>query len=631
MAWDLSCVDWQDRIRTGRSLVPDLPLDMKRANRAIAIFDKLKLADVPGNPVMKDACGEWFRDLVRALMGGFDAATGERMIRELFGMVPKKNAKTSYSALLMLTALLVNARPNADFLLVAPTQDVADLAYKQIEGAVELDPKLSQIIHLQPHLKMATYRGTNERAGTNAHLKVKSFDPKVMTGVKPAGVLVDEMHILSESAHGDRVMRQIRNGLISQPEGFLITITTQSERPPAGIFKSELDNARGIRDGRIKGKTLPILYEFPDDIARDRDKWSDPANWPMVVPNLGRPVTIPALLALFEDAQQKGEAEVIGWASQMLNIQIGLGLKSDRWAGADYWERRNDLNITYDTLLERSEVLIIGVDGGGLDDLYGFTALGREKEETELTVRTPSGEHKTISVKRWLSWSHAWCHEGVLERRKSIASRLRDFEAMGELTIVSDELQDIADIVDYVERAKDSGLLAEVAVDPAGLGEFVDAMAKIDITLENKMLVGVGQGYRMMNAIKTGERRLASGTWVHAKSTLMDWAVANLKIEPMATAIRATKQTAGDAKIDPAMAAFNAIDRMSLNPAPAGISVFDRLAQIDAKKAREGDDSPEDDEFDQAILDNPQHPLWTEMKERYERKYTTPEDSDYDL
>jgi phage terminase large subunit-like protein len=34
-----------------------------------------------------------------------------------------------------------------------------------------------------------------------------------------------------------------------------------------------------------------------------------------------------------------GDEEVQRWASQHLNIEIGLGLKSDRWRGADYWEQ----------------------------------------------------------------------------------------------------------------------------------------------------------------------------------------------------------------------------------------------------------------------------------------------------
>ena len=69
-----------------------------------------------------------------------------------------------------------------------------------------------------------------------------------------------------------------------------------------------------------------------------------------------------------------------------------------------------------------------------------------------------------------------------------------------------------------------------------------------------------------MNAIKTAERRLANGTLLHSGSGLMAWCVGNVKIEPTATAIRATKMNAGDAKIDPWAAAMNACDVMSTNP-----------------------------------------------------------------
>ena len=97
MAWDLSTPDWQDRIRAGRSLVPDLPLlDKIAAQRAVDVFDRLRLPDVPGKPLLKDAAGDWFRDIVRALHGSL--VGGERMVREPFLLVPKKSSKTSYGA-----------------------------------------------------------------------------------------------------------------------------------------------------------------------------------------------------------------------------------------------------------------------------------------------------------------------------------------------------------------------------------------------------------------------------------------------------------------------------------------------------------------------------------------------------
>ena len=47
---------------------------------------------------------------------------------------------------------------------------------------------------------------------------------------------------------------------------------------------------------------------------------------------------------------------------------------------------------------------------------------------------------------------------------------------------------------------------------------------------------------------------------------LMAWAVSNARVEPKGNAIVITKQASGTAKIDPLMAAFNAVAWMSANP-----------------------------------------------------------------
>ena len=141
MAWNLATLDWQDRIRTGRSLIPDnLPLNEAAAHRAVTIFDKLRLPDVPNKPLLLDAAGPWFREIVAAVHGSIDTQTGERMIRELFLLTPKKSSKTSYGAALMLTNLLVSARPLGEYLLVAPSHAIAELAFNQIEGMIAADP-----------------------------------------------------------------------------------------------------------------------------------------------------------------------------------------------------------------------------------------------------------------------------------------------------------------------------------------------------------------------------------------------------------------------------------------------------------------------------------------------------------
>jgi len=549
---DLSCADWGERIRNLRSLVPPAAHSINAAEtaRATRIFDKLRLPDVPGTPALADAAGAWFREIVGVLLGAVDTETGERVIRELFLLAAKKSSKTSYGAALMMTALLMNKRPRAEFLLVAPTQAVADLAFMQAAGMTQIDPDgfLQKRMLVQEHLKCITDRRTK------AQLKIKTFDTSVLTGVKPAGVLIDELHEISRNAKAARIIGQIRGGLLPIPEAFLAFITTQSDEPPAGAFRAELNMARAIRDGlagAAGAAMLPVLYEFPPDIAKDRQQWQNPAHWPMVTPNLGKSITIDRLVADYETATYKGEEEIRRWASQHLNIEMGIGFTTDRWAGADFWEEAQDAALTLEEILIRCEVVVVGIDGGGLDDLFGVAVLGRCRETLD-----------------WLCWTHAWCHRSVLERRKSIAARLVQAQAAGELTIVEHAKQDIEEIVELIAEIRDKKLLACVAVDPAGLGEFIEALRAIKITQEGEQVVGAPQGYQLMNAIKTAERKVENGTLKHAPNALMDWCVGNVKIEPTATAIRATKQSAGDAKIDPWMALMDAVTVMVRDPKP---------------------------------------------------------------
>ena len=261
MEMSLACPDWEERIRSGRSLIPDPAKAINPAEyaKATSIFNKLRIPDVPGTPSFAEAGGEWFREIVGTLLGSIDPLSGQRQIRELFLMVAKKNSKTTGSAGLMLTALLMNRRPRVKFLLTGPTQEVSDLAFDQAVGMIENDPEgfLQKRMHIQGHLKTITDRRTK------AELRIKTFDMSVAVGALPAGVLFDELHEISKNSKASRIIGQLRGGMLPNPEAFLAFITTQSDEPPAGAFKAELQLARAIRDGRANGRMLPVLFEFP--------------------------------------------------------------------------------------------------------------------------------------------------------------------------------------------------------------------------------------------------------------------------------------------------------------------------------------------------------------------------------
>lgn len=461
-------------------------------------------------------------------------------------LIPTHN--TTNGALLMLTALLLNERPRAPMGMAAPVQDVAEIAFNAIAGAIALDPVLEKKLHVRDHLKTIVHRETK------ATLEVMTFDPAALTGPKWAAFLLDEVHQIAKASKAAKAFRQIKGGMLPYPEAFLAQITTQSDDPPVGIFESELRKARAIRDGKIEGAMLPVLYEFPEEMQKDPEVWRNPANWPMVTPNLGRSVQLHSLVDGMKDAEQTSDAELRAWASQHLNVQIGLALKGDSWAGALFWEQQGDRALTLDGLLARSEVVTVGIDGGGLDDMLALAVIGRE-----------------VKTGLWLHWAHAWLHPIALERRKSEVSRYRDFEADGDLTIVEKIGDDVEQLADYVKRVDSTGLLERIGVDQAAIESIVEAIwqrkVKREINSADR-IVAIPQGWKMMSSIQNTERKLAEAMMVHGGSRLMAYCVANAKVEPRGNAIMITKQVAGKGKIDPLMATFNSAALMSLNPAP---------------------------------------------------------------
>jgi phage terminase large subunit-like protein len=511
----------------------------------VAVFKKLRIPDVPGTPTMGEAAGEWIFDIVATIFGAFDQATAARMIRGLFLLVPKKNAKTTYGAAITVTAAVLNQRPRAELLMTAPSHEIADKAFAQASGMIALDDEG----YLQKRFKVRDHIKTISDLKTKANLKIKTFDASIVTGSVPAFALIDEVHLLGRDPQAEAIIAQLKGGMVSVPEGFWAMITTQSFKDPAGAFKSELKIARSIRDGDIATKglrTLPILYEFSEEQQKDRDFWQNPANWPRLTPNLGRSITVPGILELRDESLVKGEEAVRIWASQHLNVEIGLGLHSDRWAGADHWEGRADKTVDLAELIRRCVVIVVGADGGGLDDLLGMAVLGRD-----------------ASGKRLL-WNKAWAHKGVLERRKSEAARLRDFEREGDLAVV-DKMEDaFADMAKLIDQVKASGKLGGVAVDPAGVKHIMAALDTIGIP----EAVGISQGWKLSGAIKDVEIGLADGTLTHAGQPMMAWCVSNAKAEAKGNAITITKQVAGSAKIDPLVATFIAESLMGTNPQP---------------------------------------------------------------
>ncbi|WP_294636617.1 terminase large subunit [uncultured Aquabacterium sp.] len=553
--WSTACPDWAERLRARESIIPP-PIFPEQAEQALSIFKQLKIVDAPGSPTFGESCAEWVFDLVRSIFGAYDAESGRRLITEWFILIPKKNSKSTIAAGIMMTAVILNWRQSAEFSVLAPTVEVANNAFAPARDMVQKDDELEVLMHVQAHIKTITHRESG------AALKVLAADQNTVGGKKSVGTLVDELHLFGKMPSAENMFREALGGLASRPEGFVIWLTTQSDEPPAGVFKQKLDYARDVRDGKIVDPSfVPVIFEHPPEMVKSGECLKI-ENMAMVNPNMGFSVDQAFLEREYKKAELAGGDSFRGFMAKHANVEIGLNLRSDRWSGADFWEDAGDQAVTLDRLLAACDVITLGIDGGGLDDLLGFGAVGRERE-----------------TGRWLTWCRAWAHPSVLERRKEVASRLRDFARDGDLVLVERVGEDVEQLTAIVAEIAASGLLDKIGVDQHGLGGILDALVGSDdepgpVTMDD--IVGISQGWRLQGAIKTAERRLANKTLVHGARPMMAWCVGNAKVVPVGNAVSITKQASGLSKIDPLMALFNAVQLMALNPAGKGRSFWDQ-------------------------------------------------------
>lgn len=554
--WTTALPDWEHRIVAGESLMPCKPLNQDVADIALRIFDSLILVDMIGSPAAGDVTREWAREFIAAIFGAYDTASQTRLITEFFLLISKKNTKSTLAAGIMMIALVLNERLSASLAIIAPTKEVANASYGPASDMISADPELSAMFNVSPHTRTITH------LGTNATLKVYAAESDTLGGSKFSFVLIDELWLFGKRANAASMLREATGGLASRPEGFVVYLSTMPDEQPAGIFKQKLDYARQVRDGKIDDpQFLGLLYEFPQKYIDD-ELYLKPENWYITNPNLGASVSLRFLEREFKKAQDEGKEELQDFTAKHLNVQIGISLRANRWAASEFWQAAAIKPFTLDELIEASEVITVGIDGGGLDDLLGFAAVGRLP--TVLREYTDNITKQKVQIKPWWVWSRAWCHKIALERRKSIAPTLEGFAKDGDLIIVDNVGDESAQVAELCKQIYDSGKLADIGLDPLGIGTLIEELTAVGIPEDN--LQGISQGFKMAGYIKTSENKIARKHLLHANQPLLGWAVGNARTVVRGSGTMISKAESGTAKIDPVIGMLNAVALMSLNP-----------------------------------------------------------------
>ena len=132
--WTTACPVWEKRIVQRMTLSPFPPLFPDSAAEGWDRFSRLKMGDLcRRNGVyltFGDVTQPFAREFVEAVFGAYcgipgDPEEGRSLITEFFMLISKKNSKSTIAAGIMLAAIQLNWRAEAEFIVLAPTHELA--------------------------------------------------------------------------------------------------------------------------------------------------------------------------------------------------------------------------------------------------------------------------------------------------------------------------------------------------------------------------------------------------------------------------------------------------------------------------------------------------------------------------
>ena len=551
------CPDFDDRLTNG-----EFPLDyetyepylnQKRADKFVEIMQRLRIPDIPGQPLMQgDEYFPLWIELTARIVGGGLQEDGTQLAKEILVSIGKKNGKTTnLVAPFAIASAMMSPRPNATGILMSRTKELAQTMFAAVAGIIRADPQLSKLFKIQNTTRVVTF------VPNNFNLQVKSMDTGTVTGVKPVFVAIDETWLFDNEA-AQSVMMQLRGAGAAISESQIVHISTHADHVPKGTWKGVLETAKKTRSGEhdIRG-FVPLLWETPPSVvSQGIEAVCDPKNWHCGNPNLGRSVDLRWLKSSFKNVLAAGDdIQLRQWLSQHANCEITdqlTGNAEDTWIGAPIWNTHTDSRVDFEWVLENCNRVCMGFDGGGLTDITSLCVLGLGAD----------GEW-------YVGWKHyVYPQFAANNRREGILSdAIRD--GLIEVVQPGEEIQEIAAMVLDLTNQRGDAFFG-LAIDPSRLADEMNtAAAELGV---DQYIHGIKQGWGLQSGWITVERKLSTGKLVHGGRDFEQWCANNVRVK---AGLPAKKYSADVGKIDPVIALFMAAI-LANNPPPE----FDVSAMI---------------------------------------------------
>ena len=509
--------------RCALDLIPETADPTGRGERAWQIFSRLPIVEGPHAGVrIGEHSPPWQRKFVRLIFGHTDER-GLRVLREVFALIAKKNAKSATCAALALTKLLLDEERREQVICLAATRTQARIVFDSMASMIRADATLGE------RFEVVDYRNIIKYGPTDSRVTAVAAELAATVGQGASLGIIDELHLLGASPRGGALVRQLRSGSIARAEPLMVSISTAPLERSEGVYQATYERAKRIVAGlEVDPAFFAWLCEAPQGLNPE-----DPATWVWTNPSIGYTTTIERLEAELETARSD-PAALRDYRSQHLSVPPELSAGTDRWIPVAQWNGVADDTLTLEGVLTESYRLYCGVDRGQMDDLTALVVLGKKIDGQVLV------------------WSHQWVSRAGYERRHTV-NDYDQFISRGELTLYEGGNEDLEQLVALVRQVQATGKLSLTGIDSFTAADTGDALRDlVDVQ-------SVPQGWQLTGVIAWVERLIASRTLKHHGSSLLAWNVGNAHCERRGNATSVTKATVvGSAKIDGLAALFTA-------------------------------------------------------------------------
>lgn len=475
---------------------------------------------------------------------GWRREDGNRLFRELYLEVPRKNGKSTLSAAIALYLLMADsnlkagrlAEAGAEVYSAATTIRQAQEVFRPAEAMARRSPAIAARLFVKTD-KALIYEANFSR------YEVLSGDPakaEEKMGMNVSGAVIDELHV-----HKDRrQVDTIETGTVAREQPLMVFITTAGDDTQGTIYDEKRNFAEAVAKGEIpEALTWAAIYTIPES---DRPRWDQLDVVAKANPGMGISVSIDYIEDQLVKAR-RSEDKKLSFCRLHLNVRAS---KVSRWLSIDDWDRSGVQFIrrTAEHEMFKGKVAYAGLD---LSSAVDLTAIG---------VIIPSRE-KDPETKEWVEYLdvviRAWTPLDRLDKRTKLEETLfRKWIADGHLIGSPGDVIDYDDVEGEAFRLADWLELKAMNFDRWGSKQLIQHMRDGGLNVFE-----LGQGYASMSApMKETERLVLERRLRHDGNPLLRYAVQNLAVVKDSNENIKPDRDHSTGRIDPFVATVMGID-----------------------------------------------------------------------